>query len=45
VIIVWHRPDRGARPSIVRYLFATGFYVDYSVRTHTGGITVWRRRH
>jgi hypothetical protein len=43
-VIVWHRRNRGARPSIVRYLYATGFTIDYQVRAGDGGITVWRRR-
>jgi hypothetical protein len=44
-IIVWHRRNRGARPAIVRYLYASGFHIDYQVHAGDGGITVWRRRH
>jgi hypothetical protein len=42
-VIVWHRRNRGARPSVVRYLYATGFTIAYQVRAGDGGITVWRR--
>jgi hypothetical protein len=41
--IVWHKPARAARPSIIRYLYQTGFHKDYQVQNPDAGITVWRR--
>ena len=41
--IVWHRRHRAARPSVIKYLYATGFHVDYQVKNIDSGITVWRR--
>jgi hypothetical protein len=41
--IVWHRRHRAARPAVIKYLYATGFHIDYQVKNIDSGITVWRR--
>jgi hypothetical protein len=43
-VIVWHTNRRGARTSLVKYLYATGFCVAYQVHSGGDGITVWGRR-
>jgi hypothetical protein len=43
-IIVWHSATRAARPSVITYLYATGFHIDYQVHSGNDGITVWRRQ-
>jgi hypothetical protein len=42
-VIVWHSRQRAARPTVLAYLRATGFSIDYRVNTPDTGITVWRR--
>jgi len=42
-VIVWHSRKRAARPSVINYLRATGFYIDYRVDTPDAGISVWHR--
>ena len=42
-VIVWHSRTRAARPSVINYLRATGFYIDYQVNTTDNGISVWHR--
>ena len=42
-VIVWHSVHRAARPSVINYLRATGFYIDYQVHTPDAGISVWHR--
>jgi hypothetical protein len=42
-VIVWHSRTRAARPSVINYLRATGFYIDYRVETPDAGISVWHR--
>jgi hypothetical protein len=42
-VIVWHSRTRAARPSVIDYLRATGFYIDYKVNTPDAGISVWHR--
>jgi hypothetical protein len=42
-VIVWHSRTRAARPSVIDYLRATGFYIDYRVNTPDAGISVWHR--
>jgi hypothetical protein len=41
--IVWHAKTRAARPSVISYLYATGFHIDYRVGLANSGISVWRR--
>jgi hypothetical protein len=41
--VVWHSATRSARPAVLKYLYATGFRIDYRVNTVDSGITVWRR--
>jgi hypothetical protein len=41
-IIVWHRRLVASRPTVINYLYATGFKVDYQVHMGRTGITVWR---
>jgi hypothetical protein len=43
-VIVWHSRKRAARPTVINYLRATGFTIDYRVNIPDTGITVWRRR-
>jgi hypothetical protein len=40
-IIVWHRRLVASRPTVINYLYATGFKVDYQVHMGRTGITVW----
>ena len=42
-VIVWHSRRQAARQSVINYLYATGFHVDYRVNTPDSGISVWRR--
>jgi hypothetical protein len=42
-VIVWHSRKHAARPSVINYLRATGFYIDYRVNTPDAGISVWHR--
>jgi hypothetical protein len=42
-VIVWHGRHQAARRSVINYLYATGFHVDYRVSTPDSGISVWRR--
>jgi hypothetical protein len=42
-VIVWHSRKRAARPSVIDYLRAAGFYIDYKVNTPDAGISVWHR--
>jgi hypothetical protein len=42
-VIVWHSRTRAARPSVISYLKATGFFIDYRVNTPDAGISVWHR--
>jgi hypothetical protein len=42
-VIVWHSRQRAARPSVISYLHATGFGIDYKVNTPDAGISVWHR--
>jgi hypothetical protein len=42
-VIVWHSRTHAARPSVINYLRATGFYIDYKVNTPDAGISVWHR--
>jgi hypothetical protein len=42
-VIVWHSRKRAARPTVINYLKATGFTIDYRVNIPNTGITVWRR--
>jgi hypothetical protein len=42
-VIVWHSRTRAARPSVINYLKATGFFIDYRVNTPDAGISVWHR--
>jgi hypothetical protein len=42
-VIVWHSRTHAARPSVIDYLRATGFYIDYKVNTPDAGISVWHR--
>jgi hypothetical protein len=42
-VIVWHSRTRAARPTVIDYLRATGFYIDYRVNTPDAGISVWHR--
>jgi hypothetical protein len=41
--IVWHSRTRAARPSVISYLDATGFHIDYRLNLADSGISVWRR--
>jgi hypothetical protein len=43
-VIVWHKRIRAARPTVIAYLYATGFHIDYQVDRGNSGITVWHRR-
>jgi hypothetical protein len=43
-VIVWHKRIRAARPTVIAYLYATGFHIDYQVDSGNSGITVWHRR-
>jgi len=43
-VISWHSRVRAARPTVIKYLYGTGFRIDYQVSTGQSGITVWRRR-
>jgi hypothetical protein len=42
-VIVWHSRDTKGRQSVVNYLTATGFHIDYGVKTATSAVTIWRR--
>jgi len=42
-VIVWHTRNTKGRQSVVNYLTATGFHIDFGVQTRDSGITVWRR--
>jgi hypothetical protein len=42
-VIVWHSRKHAARPTVISYLQATGFRIDYRVNIPNTGITVWRR--
>jgi hypothetical protein len=42
-VIVWHSRTRAARPTVITYLQATGFYIVRRVNTSDAGISVWRR--
>jgi hypothetical protein len=42
-VIVWHSRKRAARPTVIDYLKATGFRIDYRVNIPNTAITVWRR--
>jgi hypothetical protein len=42
-VISWHSRTRAARPTVIKYLYETGFHIDYQVTTGQSGITVWRR--
>jgi hypothetical protein len=43
-IISWHSRSRAARPTIIKFLYGTGFRIDYQVTTWQSGITVWHRK-
>lgn len=42
-VISWHSRTRAARPTVIKFLYGTGFRIDYQVSTGQSGITVWRR--
>jgi hypothetical protein len=42
-VIVWHSRHRAARPTVINYLYATGFGIVRQVNTPDAGITIWHR--
>ncbi|MGH3273998.1 MAG: hypothetical protein ACRDNZ_06680 [Streptosporangiaceae bacterium] len=42
-VVVWHSRQRAARPTIISYLHATGFHIDYRVNTPGVDVSVWHR--